>query len=222
MHYDLLSLDMAGTTFDEGNVVYDVLRRSVADALGTDVPWDIVDRWTGTSKIEAIRAIIKEVRGDADPEKVYSAFSAQLERSYREDPPRPFPGVTEMFNRLRSAGVKVALQTGYAKPITDLILENAGWRIGETVDAVVTSDSVAASRPAPYLIFRTMEATGVTNVRRVLVAGDTVNDLRAGTNAGAGFVVGLLSGAQSVETLGRVPHTHILDRVTDIEALAHE
>jgi phosphonatase-like hydrolase len=222
MHYDLISLDMAGTTFDEGNVVYNVLHRSVAEALDTDIPWEIVDRWTGTSKIEAIRGIIKESGGDADPEKVYSTFSAQLERSYREDPPRPFAGVTEMFNRLRSAGVKVALQTGYAKPITDLILENAGWTIGETVDAVVTSDSVAASRPAPYLIFRTMEATGVTNVRRVLVAGDTVNDLRAGTNAGAGFVVGLLSGAQNLETLGKVAHTHILDRVTDIEAMAHE
>jgi phosphonatase-like hydrolase len=222
MRYDLVSLDMAGTTFDEGNVVYQVLRQSIANATGKDIPREIVERWTGTSKIEAIRGVIDETGGDADPEEVFASFSVQLERRYLEEPPKPFKGVTEMFGRLRSAGVKVALQTGYSKPITDLLIENAGWRIGETVDAVVTSDAVAASRPAPYLIFRTMEATGVTNVRRVLVAGDTVNDLKAGTNAGAGFVIGLLSGAHDVATLGKVPHTHILDRVTGIEELGRD
>ena len=37
---------------------------------------------------------------------------------------------------------------------------------------------MTASRPAPYLDFRTMEANGMVDVREGLVAGDTVNDSR--------------------------------------------
>jgi phosphoglycolate phosphatase-like HAD superfamily hydrolase len=69
------------------------------------------------------------------------------------------------------------------------------------------------------MIFRAMEATGVDAVARVLVAGDTVLDLQAGANAGAGFVVGVLSGGLPAETLGAVRHTHLLPGVADLGTL---
>ena len=94
-----------------------------------------------------------------------------------------------------------------------------GWAVGETVDALITSDTVAASRPAPYLIFHAMEATGVTDVRRVLTAGDTPNDLGAGMNAGAGFVVGVTTGSFTRSQLEAEPHTHILDSVATLPEL---
>ena len=78
---------------------------------------------------------------------------------------------------------------------------------------------MAASRPAPYLIFHAMEATGVTDVRRVLTAGDTPNDLAAGMNAGAGFVVGVTTGSFTRAQLEAEPHTHILDSVAAVPAL---
>jgi phosphoglycolate phosphatase-like HAD superfamily hydrolase len=68
------------------------------------------------------------------------------------------------------------------------------------------------------MIFRAMEATGVVNVSRVLVAGDTTRDLEAGTNAGAAMVIGVLTGGQNAATLGAVRHTHILPGVADIMA----
>ncbi|MCF6473089.1 hypothetical protein FAF44_32550 [Nonomuraea sp. MG754425] len=74
-------------------------------------------------------------------------------------------------------------------------------------------------RPAPYMIFRAMEATGVRDVGRVLVAGDTVRDLEAGTNAGAAIVAGALTGAQDATTLGGVRHTHLLPGVAAVPAL---
>ena len=60
-------------------------------------------------------------------------------------------------------------------------------------DTVVCGSDVPAGRPAPYMIFRAMERLGVTDVARVLVAGDTPRDLEAGTNSGAAMVVGVLS-----------------------------
>jgi phosphoglycolate phosphatase-like HAD superfamily hydrolase len=64
-----------------------------------------------------------------------------------------------------------------------------------------------------------MERTGVQAVARVLVAGDTVADLRAGTNAGAGAVVGVATGALSLADLGAERHTHLLPSVADLPAL---
>jgi phosphoglycolate phosphatase-like HAD superfamily hydrolase len=64
-----------------------------------------------------------------------------------------------------------------------------------------------------------MERTGVRSVERVLVAGDTVADLRAGTNAGAGVVVGVATGALGPAALGVERHTHLLPSVADIPAL---
>ena len=61
-----------------------------------------------------------------------------------------------------------------------------------------------------HLVFRAMERLGIHHVARVLVAGDTTRDLEAGTNSGAGFVVGVLTGGQDAAALGAVRHTHLL------------
>ncbi len=56
------------------------------------------------------------------------------------------------------------------------------------------------ARLLPNLIFRSMEATGASNVHRVANVGDTILDLRAGYNAGVRWNVGVLT-----EELGQWP-----------------
>lgn len=222
--FDLAALDIAGTTLDEGGLVYEVLDAAVSEAVGRPVPRDLLRRWKGTSKREAVAGLLAGLGSDASAQavdKVFAEFTDRLVSGYLAAPPAPFPGVVEAIEELRSHGVRVALQTGYAAEITDSVLAGLGWAVGPAgmVDAVVTSDLVQASRPAPYLIFRCMEATGVTDVHRVLVAGDTPNDLAAGVNAGAGYVVGVLTGSFGAEELGRVRHTHLLDGVAALPSL---
>jgi phosphonatase-like hydrolase len=103
--------------------------------------------------------------------------------------------------------------------VAEGLLEAVGWQVGHDVDAMVTAEDVPASRPAPYLVFRTMEATGTVDVREVLVAGDTVNDVTAGTRAGARFVVGVLTGAHTEAELGAARHTHLVPSLVDVPAL---
>lgn len=225
VNLDLVALDMAGTTLDEGGMVYDVLQGTVADAIGRPVPAELVTKWKGTSKEEAAAGMLTGLGEDASPEavtKLMAEFTERITHAYRETPPTAIPGVEDMFANLRSHGVKVALQTGYSAQIAGAILAGVGWTVGETIDALVTSDEVAASRPAPYLIFHCMEATGVTDVRRVLAAGDTPNDLGAGTNAGCGYVVGVATGSFTHEQLAVHPHTHLLDSTALIPTLLSE
>ncbi|GAA5014405.1 phosphonatase-like hydrolase [Actinopolymorpha pittospori] len=224
--FDLAALDMAGTTIDERGLVYQVLEATVADTVGAPVPADLLQRWKGTSKREAITGLLTGLGADADQpatDAVFAAFTERLLATYRENPPTPFPGAVEMLATLRAAAVKVALQTGYSAEIAGAILAGLDWAVGSgpssVVDAIVTSDQVPASRPAPYLVFRCMEATAVNDVRRVLVAGDTPNDLRAGHNAGAGLVVGVGTGSFTLDQLAAEPHTHLLASTADLPAL---
>jgi phosphonatase-like hydrolase len=220
--YLLAALDMAGTTVDEGGLVYAAVEAAVSAATGRPIPAGLMSRWKGTSKEEAIAGLLHDLGDDDSPgqvDQVYEVFAGELARAYATTPPVPVPGVPELFRTLRQAGVKVALQTGYARPVADSIMTGLGWSVGGTVDALITSDTVAASRPAPYLIFHAMEATGVTDVRRVLTAGDTPNDLAAGLNAGAGFVVGVTTGSFTRAQLEAEPHTHVLDSVAGLPAL---
>ena len=224
--YDLAALDMAGTTVDEGGLVYEVLEASVADAVGSGVPADLLSQWKGTSKREAIAGLLSGLGSDnSEPavDTVFGAFVERLVATYRAQPPTPFPGVVEMFETLRRRGVGVALQTGYSAEIAESILDGLDWSVGSgpsaVVDAIVTSDQVPASRPAPYLVFRCMEATEILDVRRVLVAGDTPNDLLAGHHAGAGFVVGVPTGSFTHEQLRPHPHTHLLASTAELATL---
>jgi phosphoglycolate phosphatase-like HAD superfamily hydrolase len=72
------------------------------------------------------------------------------------------------------------------------------------------------------MVHRAMERTGVTDVAQVLTVGDTVLDLRAGTQAGARVVVGVLSGGVPRAVLEAAPHTHVVDSVADLPAVLGE
>lgn len=217
---DLAALDLAGTIVDEAGLVYQVLDETVADAVGAPVPPDRLTQWKGTGKREAVAGLLAALGADASEvavDKAYADFSTRLATAYRDAPPAPFPGVVEALETLRGRGVRIAIQTGYPADIAGPILAGLGWEVGGAlIDAVVTSDQVALSRPAPYLIFHCMEATGVASTQRVLAAGDTPNDLAAGTNAGAGLVVGVLTGSFDAATLGRQRHTHLLPGVAQL------
>jgi phosphonatase-like hydrolase len=221
MPIELMVLDMAGTTIEEHGAVYDALAEAVIAAGGKPSEADI-QRWMGAGKREAIQHLLEEHLGhEVEPVTVDAAFAdfrVRLDKAYRDRPPVPLPGVPEALSRIRAAGTKVALTTGFDREVTESLLNTLGWD-DEVVDAVVCVDDVPAGRPAPYMIFRAMEATGVHDVARVLVAGDTIRDLQAGVNAGAGFVVGVLTGKLDAIGLGAERHTHLLPGVADLPTL---
>ncbi|SEI75622.1 phosphonatase-like hydrolase [Arthrobacter sp. yr096] len=218
----LVACDMAGTTIDEHGDVYVALARCVEETGAATTP-EAVQEWMGADKVEAITALIEAGGGAATPEVVAAAFvrfKELLVEFYDANPPVALEGVEDAFRALRDQGIKVALTTGFSRDVAGPLLERLGWSVGDDdlLDAVVCSDEVAAGRPAPHMIHRAMELTGVQDVRAVIAAGDTVNDLAAATNAGV-TAVGVLTGKLGREDLAAHPHHHILDGVKDIPAL---
>lgn len=219
---ELVVLDMAGTTVDEHGDVYRALEGSVT-ATGATVSAEDLQTWMGADKTEAIAALLELGGVTATPELVarqFDLFRALLAEAYAKNPPVALPGVETALKTLKSRGIKIGLTTGFSRDVAAPILETLGWGIGEgqLLDAVVTSDEVAAGRPAPYMIHRVMEATGVHHVRNVVAGGDTVVDLQAGTNAGV-LTLGVLTGALNRAQLEEHPHDWVLDGVADLPSV---
>jgi phosphonatase-like hydrolase len=222
---DLAALDMAGTTIDDHGSVYVALQGCVEET-GASVADADLQKWMGADKVSAITALMELGGQEPDAERVAAAFDRFREilvASYLDNPPVALPGVEDALRELRRRRILIALTTGFSDDVALPMLESLGWTAGpgdeHLLDAVVTTSNVTAGRPAPYLIHHAMELTGVTDVRRVLAAGDTVVDLLAAHNAGV-IGVGVLTGALSRAQLAEHPHDHILQSVAALPGLA--
>lgn len=214
---DLVVCDMAGTTVQDDGQVPRAFTAALAEH-GVAVTPEAINALRGASKRQAIFELLPDAPDRAErSERVYASFRVQLERVFGAGV-RAVPGAADTLARLRAAGIRVALNTGFDRDTTDLLLTALGWRSG-VVDAVVCGDEVAAGRPAPDLIRACMKAVGVTDTQRVASVGDTVLDLQAGRNAGVRYNIGVLSGAHKREQLEREPHTHLAVSVAAVPDL---
>jgi len=215
---ELVIFDMAGTTVEDNGEVPDAFAGALSEH-GIRVSPEQLDAVRGSSKQQAVLGLVPEGPGrESRAAAVYGSFRERLADRYRTDGVRAVAGAAETFRWLRERGVRVALNTGFDRETTALLLDALGLD-RRVFDAVVCGDDVPRGRPAPYLIFRAMEAAGVSSVHVVANVGDTVLDLRAGRNAGVRWNVGVLSGAHGRAALEAEPHTHLLASVAELPGL---
>jgi phosphonatase-like hydrolase len=214
----LVIFDLAGTTVKDSGQVADAFTAALAEH-DIEITCEQLSSVRGSSKRQAVLRLIPD-----GPDQtrlaglVYASFREHLIQRYGIEGVEPVDSAAAIFQWLRARGVRVALNTGFDRDITELLLKALHW--GEAiVDALICGDEVRQGRPAPYLIFRAMEATGTTSVQQVANVGDTVLDLRAGHNAGVRWNIGVLSGAHDRQLLARMPHTHLLPSIAELRDL---
>jgi phosphonatase-like hydrolase len=216
MKLALVVLDMAGTTVaDHGEVP-----ASFAAALAGErihVGPDALRALRGASKRHAARALVPEgPNHDEIAARLYADFVQRLTRAYAESL-APIDGAEAAFAALRARGLKLALNTGFDREITNLLITALSW--ADKVDAIVCGDDVAHGRPAPDLIFAAMKACGVADPAQVANIGDTALDLRAAAAAKVKISIGVLSGAHDRATLEREPHDALIASIADLPAI---
>lgn len=221
--FDLVVFDMAGTTVqDGGDVVARALAGALADVVGLSCELSNVREVMGMAKPDAIRVLAGEVGRELSGKEVRRAHDRFVEcmvRHYESGNAGAIPGARRTFDCLRRAGVRVALDTGFSRPIVHAILWRLGWHEGSVIDAVAAADEVKAGRPDPASIFLAMERCHITDPRRVAKVGDTPSDLHAGAAAGCGAIIGVGSGSSSLEELSRHPHSHVVKDVTCVPGI---
>lgn len=215
----LIIFDIAGTIIEDHGEVSRAFQKALME---NGIPFikEELHRRTGASKREVFRHFIEQADSIGDiegrVEACYRCFRSELEICYTENLV-PIQGAAKTFQWCREQNIQLATTTGFYRDISDLMLNQAGWR--NVFTANICSSDVPIGRPAPYMIFRAMEASGVHSVKEVVNVGDTPLDLQAGSNAGVGGLVGVLSGTHDRESLQREPHTHIIDSIANLPDL---
>jgi phosphoglycolate phosphatase len=214
--FALAVLDMAGTTVRDDGAV-DAAFTEALQAVGV-APGSVrnqsahayVLETMGQSKSEVFAALL-----DPDDAAVATATFAQAyEAIVAGGSITAIPGAVEVFDELRARGVQVCLTTGFAPSTRDALIATLGW--ADRIDLALSPADVGRGRPEPDLIFGAMERLGVSDPEAVAVVGDTTSDLQAGTRAGVKAVIGVLTGAHDRRTLESVPHTALLEDITQL------
>jgi phosphonoacetaldehyde hydrolase len=130
-----------------------------------------------------------------DLETLYRAL-VPLQLESLETTSRLVPGLLDVLAWLRSRGIKIAGTTGYFRAAAARVATLAAEQ-GYIPDVNICGDDVPAGRPAPWMIFRCMEATNVYPPGAVLKVGDTLPDIHEGRNAGA-WSVGVIDSSSEI------------------------
>lgn len=213
----LAVLDMAGTTVADDGLV---LRAFDAAAEAAGLPADGPDHYRarqyvidtmGQSKIVVFRALT-----DGDEERAQNAnraFEEAYEAAIGEAGVAEITGAATTIEKLRGAGIKVALSTGFSSSTRDRLLDALGW--ADLADLVIAPSDTIRGRPYPDMILTALMDLRVDDVREVAVLGDTANDIISGLRSGAAVVAGTLTGAHDETRLRAAGATHIVDSIRD-------
>jgi phosphonatase-like hydrolase len=219
---ELVVFDMAGTTVNDDDGVNRCVRAAL-EHVGVRVSREAVNLVMGIPKPEAIRQLLERYeRPDLLDQlaAIHDDFVRRMIAFYETDPSvHEIAGASDTFRKLRAAGIKTALDTGFSRDIADVVIKRLGWNDPALLSATVTSDEVPRGRPHADMIQKLMRDVGVSNAKHVAKVGDTPSDLEEGLAAGCGMNVGVTKGSHTAEQLKPFQHTHLIGTVADLPKL---
>jgi phosphoglycolate phosphatase len=216
----LAVVDMAGTTVaDDGLVLAAFDAAATAAGLAeSGAERDEARRYVidtmGQSKITVFRALF-------GTEELAQHVNAEFERTYDalidEGKAAPIDGAAQAITRLREAGIRVALSTGFSGTTQEKLLAALGWQ--SLADLVIAPGDGVRGRPYPDLILTALMRLGIDSVLNVAVLGDTSSDVESALRAGASIAAGTLTGAHDERQLRTAGATHVVASVTEFADL---
>jgi len=218
MALKLIVLDIGGTLIGDHGEVPDAMLGAFARKGITVTPQEF-SGWRGASKRGMVKHFVED-RGPRDgraalQEAIYADFAATASKAYQNV--QPIPGAEKALQELAAMKLLLATTTGFDRLLTTQVLSHLGWQ--KYFVASITSDDVVDGRPAPYMLFRAMEAAHVNETAQVLAVGDTPLDLQAANNGGMGAAIGVWSGAATESRLRQERNSGVLPSVAELPGL---
>jgi phosphoglycolate phosphatase len=124
-------------------------------------------------------------------------------------------GLDILFERLAGKGYALGIATMDSEVVARVTAETLG--LSRWLSFLAGYNSGHGVKPEPGMVLGFCAAAGLTPAE-VLVIGDTDRDVNMARNAGAGMVVGVLTGASPADQLARIAD-RVLKSVFEIETL---
>ncbi len=127
----------------------------------------------------------------------------------------PVPGLASIVTRLKQRGLALGIATSDSREGAMATL--APFGVLEQFDFIAGYDSGLSPKPEAGMVQGFCDAVAL-EPSGVMVVGDNRHDLEMGRRAGAGMLVGVLTGTSAAEHLSDLAD-HIVNSIADIEAL---
>ncbi len=111
---------------------------------------------------------------------------------------KQFTDTRALFSQLYGKGIKIGIATTDDRAPTQAMIE--AFDIEEYITTMVCADDGIKAKPAPDMVLTICNRMNI-DPSKVIVIGDTIADLKMARAAGAGLVVGVLSGVSSARDL---------------------
>jgi phosphoglycolate phosphatase len=217
-----IAFDLDGTLLDTIHDLAAAVNALLAELGHPELPKDAVRAMIGKGMANLVRRALARATGASpeaiDDEEVKDAlaryqthYAARLGRETR-----PFPGMVDGLLRLSAMGFPLAIITNKASRFVRPHLAEAG--IERFFAVVIGGDDLPTRKPEPGPLLHAAAAFGVAP-RRLLMVGDSINDVLAARAAGCPVLVlphGYNEGepVQNLDADGIVPSlTAVADRV---------
>ena len=133
---------------------------------------------------------LSQERIEREGEEIETYRSDLFKREYL-DKVRPFPAVRPLFERMRQAGLTIALASSGKKDEVEHYQDLLG--IADLVDIATSSDDADRSKPHPDIFQATIKKLPGITPTDMIVVGDTPYDAEAAGKAGL-RTIGVLCG----------------------------
>ncbi len=207
---DLLIFDLDGTLIDSK---LDLAQAANATRTHMGMPpieRDLVYSYVGNGAPVLIRRVLGAEAGEAQVQEGLEFF-LEFYRDHMLDFTKLYPGVREALDRLRGAGVSMAVLTNKPVRISRAILDGLG--VGGYFRQVYGGNSFDFKKPHPIGVETLMAECGAARERTMMV-GDSSVDIQTARNARVQSC-GVTYGFQP-DTLAAVPPDLLVDRMEDL------
>jgi phosphonoacetaldehyde hydrolase len=204
----LVIFDWAGTTIDSGSRAPLIPFVRAFAARGVEITQEEARGPMGVHKKDHIRALLQQPSlarrwrerygkdaSENEIDELYRIFQP-LQLEVLDEFARLVPGLLDCIDQLRRRGIAIGASTGYFRAAAERVYQAAAAQRYRP-DFCVCAEEVPTGRPAPWMIFRIMEALQCYPPASVVKVGDTVPDIGEGLSAGA-WSVGVLRTSSEV------------------------
>lgn len=180
----MVMIDLDGTLIDTAPDLASSVNAMMQELGQPAHPLELVASWIGNGVGRLVkRALTNDMDAEPDAElfdKALALFQKHYARLVSQDS-RPYPGVIEGLQALKTAGFSLACITNKAEQFTLPLLRDL--QMDSYFELVISGDSLPKRKPDPLPLLHACTHFGITPDHGVLV-GDSINDTQAARAAG--------------------------------------
>ena len=220
---NMLVFDMAGTTINENGLVYKILYQTIKD-FGINIKQNDIDKWHSFNKYEVLDHFLINSSSFNNFDDIilykntlHQNFNNNLNKEYFNNDSIQLihKNLPNLFNKIRQKNIKICLNTGFNKNIQESIIHKLN--MNEFIDDYISSEDVIKGRPHPFMIQKLMKKHNINNPNTIIKFGDSKNDILEGLNSNVCASIGVLNGANNINTLLSAKPNMIINSVMDID-----